>query len=126
MINPVISQYLLLKHPEVYNELAINLKSKPCSLNQLIKIHSFSNQISDDPFYQRLYTICTSLILFSPETIHAEYRVKSGVIKSLAEIMGVSKQALSSKISQSVHYYLNVARVREAVDYIVKEVRGDE
>lgn len=126
MTSSAIAQYLSANHPDIYNEISSRLHSEPCSIKTLLALRSLASSESKDPFYQRIYIICASLVLFSPETIHADCRVKSGVVIAISEVLGVSRPLISSKIPQSVHYYRNVGSVTDIVDKIVKEVRSDE
>lgn len=119
-----IQSYLDIHYPAVAEEISIKLKSEKCNPKLVRKVSSLVT--AEEHWEFQLKTIATVLILCSPETIHAKSKVRNGIAMAISKILGISRQAVCHKVDRARHYYLNVARVREAVNYIVKEVRGDE
>ncbi|MGJ1420467.1 hypothetical protein ACR79T_12640 [Sphingobacterium spiritivorum] len=119
-----IQSYLATHYPDVAEEIITKLTSIKCNPKLVRKISSLAT--AEEHWEYQLKTIAAVLVLCSPETIHTKSKVRNGIAVSISNVLGVSRQAVCHKVDRARHYYLNVARVREAVDYIVKEVRGDE
>ena len=118
-----LQTYLGEYHPSVLEDVLQRLHSFPV---QEQHFRSFLEMAHGEPWQQKLITIACALLHCSPETIYTKCDVRrnAGVTTTLSRIMGISQQAISKKVDQARHYYLNVRTFRDNVDRIVKEVRG--
>ncbi len=121
-----IQTYLSEYHPAIAKEVEDRLRSQPCTSQVVASVLSRAASIETEPWQHRLIIIISTLLLCSPETIFTTCAVRKGVASTLAKSLGVSQQAVSKKVEQARHYYTHLAAIREAVDKIVKEVRGNE
>lgn len=121
-----LEDYLNQFHPEVYSEIKERLSSQPCNDELAELVHSKATSYTNERWQIQLITIAAILALCSPETLYVGCRVRLGVGKSLSVALGVSQQRVSQKFLSASHYYKNISWCRDAVDSIVKEVRGGE
>lgn len=119
-----LQAYLGEYHPSVLADVLQRLQSFPVQENDF---RSFLEMAHGEPWQQKLTVIACALIHCSPETIYSKCDVRrnAGVTTTLSRVMGISQQAISKKVDQARHYYLNVRTFRDNVDGIVKEVRGE-
>lgn len=119
-----IQSYLAAHYPAVAEEISTKLTSVKCNPKLIRKVSQLAT--ADEQWEYQLKTIAAVLILCSPETIHASSKVRNGIAVAISNVLGISRQAVCQKVDRARHYYFNMARVNEAVDKIVKEVRGNE
>lgn len=122
----VITNYLNLFHPNILEEMQRKMSAIECTPHVLEKVINLSCANFTDKWERRMVLIASCLLLFTPETIYANCLVRKGVASKIAESLGVSQQAVSKQVAQSRYYYSRTPWCREAVDKIVKEVRGGE
>jgi len=119
-----VEEYLNQFHPGIYQEVVYRLNSIPCSKEITQSVYTSASSLCEERWEIQLVTIAATLALCSPETLHVGCRVRLGVGKLLSVALGVSQQRVSQKFVTASHYYRNISWCREAVDNIVKEVRG--
>ena len=117
--------YLRENHPDILVEAKSKLLSSPTSRTVFSQMHSRARKIVQDDWQVKLVTITAALLYSSPETLYSAMPIRNGVAKTLGCVLDVTKQAVSKKLDQARHYYTHVAWCRDAVDKIVKEVRGE-
>lgn len=88
-----------------------------------IHFRTHSIQTSLDPFYDNIAFIAASLAILSPESIHADCKVRSGVCAALGKQLGMSQQLTSYYIPHARHYYAKNPVFRETVDGIVRRYK---
>lgn len=120
-----IEEYLNQFHPGVFKEINERLSSIPCHDGVTNAIYNKACAIRSERWEIQLITIAATLALCSPETLYVGCRVRLGVAKSISEVLEISQQRVSQKFESASHYYRNINWCREAVDSIVKEVRGE-
>ena len=120
-----IQTYLSEYHPAIAKEDEDRLRSQPCTTHVVDSVLSRARILDTEPWQHRLIVIISTFLLCSPETIFTTCAVRKGVASTLARSLGVSQQAVSKKVEQARHYYAHVLAIRETVDKIVKEVRGN-
>lgn len=88
-----------------------------------IYFRTHSMQTSHDPFYDNIAFIASALLILSPESIHADCKVRNGVCSSIGEQLGLSQRATSYYVGHARHYYTKNPVFRETVDVIVRRYK---
>lgn len=122
MTQNAATAYLDIFHPEILQKMQEQLSGIDCSPEAVRNIISQVQETEN--WKKRLIIIASSLVLFSPETILIGCTTRYPVTKIVSQELGVSRPAISKNISQATYYYQRFDWCRNAVDKIVKEVRG--
>lgn len=125
-INQNIAKYVASHHPEVFQEAEKRLQAVPCSTELVERVVNLSYARSEEVWRVRLIATTAVLLLCSPESIHADTMIRKGVALTIADILGVSKQAIAKKLEQCRFYYTKTVWAKDTVNEILEEVRGDE
>lgn len=122
-----LQQYLQQYHPDIAEEVYSRFKSIPCTPELIHHVHDHTLAIASETWQVQIISIAAALLLASPETIYTDCGIRrnSGIATMLGKQIGVSHQVISKKVERARHYYTHVSWVRDAVDQIVKEVRGN-
>lgn len=120
-----LHSYLAVHYPDIADEATERLSSVKCNPKLVRAVSSLAANHSSETWEFQITTIASVLVLCSPETIHAKSKVRNGIAVALSKVLGISRQAVCQKVDRSRHYYLRVGWCREAVNKIVKEVRGN-
>ncbi len=121
-----IAKYLSSHHPDVYLEATEKLQSIPCTPELVERVVNIAYLRSEEVWRVRLIATTAVLLLCSPESIHADTVIRKGVALTIADILGVSKQAIAKKLEQCRFYYTKTVWAKDTVNEILEEVRGDE
>ncbi|WP_286776723.1 hypothetical protein [Sphingobacterium sp. UBA2074] len=121
-----IAKYLSSHHPDVYQEVTDKLQSIPCTPELVERVVNIAYLRSEEVWRVRLIATTAVLLLCSPESIHADTMIRKGVALTIADILGVSKQAIAKKLEQCRFYYTKTVWAKDTVNEILEEVRGDE
>lgn len=124
MTTSSITNYLDLFYPHVLQEMQTKMSAIPYSLDKVKKVFVLVDSYTTDHWEKRIILLASCLVLFSPETMFANCMVRRGVVPCIADLVGVTSQAISKQVDQARHYYLRTEWCRGGVDKIVKEVKG--
>jgi len=124
MREATITNYLGIFHPQVLQEMQTKMSSIPYCKAKVAQIVGLVERESFDQWQTRMVLLASCLILFSPETIYVNCMARKGVVSGIAEILGVTSQAISKGVDQARYYYQRAEWCRNEVDKIVKEVKG--
>lgn len=122
-----LQQYLQQYHPDIAQEVYQRFKSLPCTPEIIKSVHAHTIPLASEHWQVQIISIAAALLLVSPETIYTDCGIRrnSGVATMLGKQIGVSHQVISKKVERARHYYTHVSWARDAVDQIVKEVKGN-
>lgn len=122
-----IHSYLSERYPDVAEEVLDKFRSMKCNPKVIRSVYNKAAEMMEERWEIQVVTIAASLLLCSPETIlvNSAVRRSSGVATATGKVLGISQVSVSKKVDRARHYYTHVAWCRDAVDKIVKEVRGE-
>lgn len=122
----IIANMISKTHPDLYIKTKRIIESADNISERIIdRLHIVSISKSKEDWMQKLLFITSCLILFSPETIVGNCKVRSGVSKQIAGKLNVTTNAISYHIKNSRHYYSKMPDFKNTVHEIVKEVKDE-
>lgn len=121
--NAIIASYLKNHFPDVYETII-----KRCG-EQLVFTQESVNKIWSlcelDQDRTRL-VIAVSLILYSPQTMNGNVRVKKGLVTTLCQYKGTTPSAISQMIPSVIQWYKSYADFKVRTDLLVNAIKNKQ
>lgn len=118
-----VLKVIAYQHPELFKMVNDQLVVKaPVDEKIIRQIHQYTHIIhnSYDNMYNTIVFLACGIKLYSPETLHADCRIRDGVAQALANEIGLSRSNVCNHVKKYVRFYYEKRKgFAELVDSIV-------